>query len=66
MMPRPVDSIIRRITRVKISLEMASKVNNISDGWPRANANVLKDINNSDPITGFPELKPVQCRMTTL
>ena len=49
--------------RVKINPAMAPKVISIPHGWAQSNANELNDINNRDPITGFPELKPVQCRI---
>lgn len=49
--------------RVRINPDMAPKVISIPHGWGQSNANMLNDINNRDPITGFPELKPVQCRI---
>lgn len=52
--------------RVKVNPAMAPKVISIPHGWAQSNANVLNDINNRDPITGFPELKPLQCRIVRL
>lgn len=52
--------------KTKINSDMAQNVISIPHGWAQANANVLNDINNRDPITGFPELKPVQCRIVTI
>ena len=51
--------------RAKVNPDMAPKVITIPHAWAQANANVLNDIGNRDPITGFPELKPVQCRIKT-
>jgi len=48
----------------KITENIMPKVLSLPHGWAIANENLLTDIGNRDPISGFPELKPLLCRIS--
>mgnify|MGYP001026926646 CR=1 FL=1 len=49
--------------KAKVTEDIAPLVVSIPHGWAQANANVLTDIENRDPISGYPELKALLCRI---
>jgi len=49
--------------KAKVTEDIAPLVVSIPHGWAQANANVLTDIRNRDPISGYPELKALLCRI---
>ena len=49
--------------KVKHSEDVLPNVISIPHGWAQANVNVLTDINACDPITGYPELKALLCKI---
>ena len=48
---------------VKVTEDIAQQVVSIPHGWAAANVNLLTDIENRDPIGGYPEDKGLQCRI---
>jgi anaerobic selenocysteine-containing dehydrogenase len=49
--------------KAKVTEDIAPLVVSIPHGWAQANANVLTDIENRDPISGYPEFKALLCRI---
>lgn len=49
--------------KARVTQDIAPQVVSIPHGWAQANANVLTDIRNRDPISGYPELKALLCRV---
>jgi anaerobic selenocysteine-containing dehydrogenase len=49
--------------KVKLSEDILPNVIAIPHGWAQANVNILTDINIRDPISGYPELKALRCRI---
>ncbi len=49
--------------KVKHSEDILPNVISIPHGWAQANVNVLTDIEARDPISGYPELKALLCRI---
>jgi anaerobic selenocysteine-containing dehydrogenase len=49
--------------KAKVTEDIAPSVVSIPHGWAQANANVLTDITHRDPISGYPELKALLCRI---
>jgi len=54
--------------KIKIKAKLTEKikegVTHIPHGWEKANVNILTDIEARDPISGFPSLKSLLCRIT--
>jgi anaerobic selenocysteine-containing dehydrogenase len=49
--------------KAKVTEDIAPQVVSIPHGWAEANANVLTDITARDPISGYPTLKGLLCRI---
>jgi len=49
--------------KVKCSEDIMPGVISIPHGWAQANVNILTDISVRDPISGYPELKALRCRI---
>lgn len=49
--------------KVKHSEDILPDVISIPHGWEQANVNFLTDIEARDPISGYPELKALRCRI---
>jgi len=49
--------------KAKITPDIAPKVVTIPHGWAQANANVLTDLGVRDPVSGYPMLKGLLCRI---
>ena len=49
--------------KVKTTKDILPQVVSIPHGWAQANVNVLTDIEARDPISGYPELKALLCRI---
>jgi len=47
----------------KVTDDIALKVVSIPHGWSQANVNILTDLDSRDPISGYPELKGLLCRI---
>jgi formate dehydrogenase (coenzyme F420) alpha subunit len=54
--------------RVKVRLTDNIRLDTVHlpQGWEEANANVLTDMSGADPISGFPNLKSVPCRIAPI
>lgn len=50
--------------RAKITDDIHPKVLSLQHGWDEANANILTDDEERDPISGYPGFKTVLCRVT--
>ncbi len=49
--------------RVRTTEDLAPQVVSIPHGWPQANAMVLTELKDRDPITGYTQLKALLCRV---
>lgn len=49
--------------KARVTEDIIANVVNIGHGWPQANVNILTDETPADPITGYPALKGLQCRI---
>ena len=49
--------------RAKITDDIHPKVLSLQHGWDEANANILTDDEELDPISGYPRFKSVLCRL---
>jgi len=49
--------------KAKVTEDIAPLVVSIPHGWAQAKANILTDIQNRDPISGYPEFKALLCRI---
>jgi len=49
--------------RVRTTEDMAPQVVSIPHGWAQANANLLTELEPNDPVTGYPELRSLACRI---
>jgi len=49
--------------KVRTTEDLAPGVVSIPHGWAQANANVLTEMEPRDPVTGYPELKALLCRI---
>lgn len=49
--------------KVKVTPELSPDVILISHGWDEANVNLLTGLDPKDPVTGYPHLKALRCRM---
>ena len=49
--------------QAKITPDIHPQVLSLQHGWDEANANILTDNEPPDPISGYPELKTIPCRM---
>jgi anaerobic selenocysteine-containing dehydrogenase len=52
--------------KVKYSEDIRPDTVSIPHGWAQANVNILTDIEMRDPISGYPELKALRCRIKKL
>ena len=50
--------------QAKITNDIHPKVLSLQHGWDEANANILTDDDERDPISGYPGFKTVLCRVT--
>jgi formate dehydrogenase (coenzyme F420) alpha subunit len=50
--------------KVRITDNILADTVHLPQGWEEANANVLTGMRGSDPISGFPNLKSIPCRLT--
>jgi len=49
--------------KAKVTEDIAPQVVSIPHGWAQANVNVLTDITARDPVSGYPTLKGLLCRI---
>ena len=49
--------------RVRLTEKIKKGVAHITHGWKEANVNLLTDIDARDPVSGFPSLKSLLCRI---
>ena len=49
--------------RASTTEDLAPQVVRIPHGWSQANCNVLTKLEPRDPVTGYPELKALLCRI---
>jgi len=49
--------------KAKVTPDIAPKVVSIPHGWAQANANILTDVGERDPVSGYPMLKGLLCRI---
>lgn len=49
--------------KVKVAPELSPDVVLISHGWDEANVNLLTGLDPKDPVTGYPHLKALRCRI---
>lgn len=49
--------------RVKVTEKIKKGIAHITHGWEEANVNLLTDIDARDPVSGFPSLKSLLCRI---
>ena len=49
--------------KIKYSEDLLHDTISIPHGWAQANVNVLTDIDARDPISGYPQLKALMCRI---
>jgi anaerobic selenocysteine-containing dehydrogenase len=52
--------------KAKVTADIMPNVIYIPHGWPQANVNLLTDDEARDPISGFPSLKSLLCKITPL
>ncbi|MEM2546166.1 MAG: molybdopterin dinucleotide binding domain-containing protein, partial [Candidatus Bathyarchaeia archaeon] len=52
--------------KVKVTEDIMPGVVSIPHGWAQANVNFLTDLDARDPISGYPELKALRCRIRKL
>ena len=52
--------------KVRVSDDLLPGVASMTHGWAQANVNLLTDNAPADPISGFPQLKGVLCRVRRL
>lgn len=52
--------------KVKVTEDIMPGVVSIPHGWEQANVNFLTDLDARDPISGYPELKALRCRIKKL
>ncbi|MEM4723894.1 MAG: molybdopterin-dependent oxidoreductase [Candidatus Hadarchaeum sp.] len=52
--------------KAKVTEDMHPRVVHVQHGWKEANANVLTDEANRDPISGFPAIKSLLCSIERL
>jgi len=59
-----------RFGSVRVKARLTERIRrdtvHLSQGWEEANANVLTGMNGADPISGFPNLKSVPCRLARI
>jgi anaerobic selenocysteine-containing dehydrogenase len=53
----------RIMLKARVTQDIAPKVVSIPHGWAQANANILTDVEERDPISGYPMLKGLLCRI---
>jgi anaerobic selenocysteine-containing dehydrogenase len=46
--------------------DLSPGIVSIPHGWAEANANLLTELEPHDPVTGYPELKALLCRIRKL
>jgi anaerobic selenocysteine-containing dehydrogenase len=51
------------LVKARVSDRIRQDTIHIPQGWEEANANVLTGMSGADPISGFPNLKSVRCRL---
>jgi len=49
--------------KVRATEDMAPQVVTVPHGWAQANANVLTELEPNDPVTGYPEMRALACRI---
>jgi anaerobic selenocysteine-containing dehydrogenase len=49
--------------KARVTLRIRPDTIHIPHGWEQANVNELTDIEDADPISGFPNLKSLRCRI---
>ncbi len=49
--------------KARVTEDIAPKCITIPHGWAQANANVLTDLQERDPVSGYPMLKGLLCRV---
>jgi len=49
--------------KVRTTEDLAPQVVSIPHGWAQANANILTQLEPGDPVTGYPELKALLCKI---
>jgi anaerobic selenocysteine-containing dehydrogenase len=49
--------------KVKTTEALVADVVSIPHGWPKANANLLTELEPRDPVTGYTEMKALLCRI---
>jgi len=52
--------------RAKVTEDIIPNVISIPHGWPQSNVNILTDEKSVDPVTGYPALKALLCRIKPL
>ena len=56
-----------RFGSVQVKVRLTDRIRpdtvHLAQGWEEANANVLTGMTGADPISGFPNLKSVPCRL---
>jgi len=52
--------------RVRTTQDLLPGIVSIPHGWAEANANLLTELEPHDPVTGYPELKALLCRIRKL
>jgi anaerobic selenocysteine-containing dehydrogenase len=52
--------------RVRTTADLLAGVVSIPHGWAEANANLLTELEPHDPVTGYPEFRPLLCRIRKL
>jgi anaerobic selenocysteine-containing dehydrogenase len=53
----------RIMLKARVTQDIAPKVVSIPHGWAQANANILTDVEERDPVSGYPMLKGLLCRI---
>jgi len=51
--------------RVQLNIYVHPRVVGINHGWFDANANLLTDWEDTDPVSGFPNLKAIPCKISS-
>lgn len=49
--------------KARVTADIAPRVVSIPHGWAQANANILTDVQERDPVSGYPMLKGLLCRI---
>jgi anaerobic selenocysteine-containing dehydrogenase len=52
--------------RVRTTQDLMPGVVTVPHGWAEANANLLTELEPHDPVTGYPEFRPLLCRIRKL